>query len=137
MSALKGTGVGAVDADEVGAAPPPAVTVAVRVVPFSEVFALAAMLPVVLVLVNTLLADAVEEADVSAELEVTGASVVVVLGVSAETADVAGSDALAPDAGVSSALLEVDADPAPAPEDEPAVFDTIVAAVAPVEEAWM
>jgi hypothetical protein len=129
VSALNGTGVGTVGAlEEVPLLPPEDAAVVEREVPFKEVFALDETFEDVLVLVSTLLEELAVEAVDSAELELTDVRAVVVLlllEASVETADVelVGSDEFAPPVGVSSALPDEVVAPAPAPEDEPAVFD--------------
>ena len=99
-----------------------------RVVPFKDVFALDDTLEDVAVLVSTFVAEPAIDDEESAELDCTGVKAVVALllvEASVETAevDVAGSDEFAPPEGVSNALPVAGVVPAPAPEDDPAVFD--------------
>jgi hypothetical protein len=98
-----------------------------RDVPLTEVFALDEMLLPVLVLDSTVeLALAVEEGD-SAEFELLFDIPSAVPVLAEASADVEAADEIAlPEDGVNNALPgEADA-PAPAPDDDPAVFDTAV-----------
>ena len=95
--------------------------------PFSDVFALAETLDDAAVFVSTLAAELAVEDDDSAERAEAGVNAVVALllaEASVDTAEVEvlGSDEFAPVAGVSSALPGDGAAPAPAPDDDPAVF---------------
>ena len=108
-------------------------------VPFKDVLALEEMAPVGDAS-GLVVAAALEDGD-SAELADAEVRAVVVLllgEASVDNADVevVGSDGFAPEAGVNSALPDEALAPAPAPEDEPAVFDATADAV-PVVEAWM
>ena len=130
MSALSGTGVGTVAA--LPAPPPPAEDCAeavmdpARVVPVREVLALEEMPVDVDVLVKTLVVEVEVEDAESADVEVTGEIADVALLVfplaRGDIAEV-GSETVAEADGVSRAFpVEVLA-PAPAPDEDPAVFD--------------
>jgi hypothetical protein len=98
-----------------------------REVPLTEVVALEEMLLVVLVFESTVaLVLALEDGD-SAEVEATLEAADVVLTFAEANAEVddAGDETPAVEDGVSSALPGDGVAPAPAPDDEPAVFDAI------------
>jgi hypothetical protein len=120
--------------------PPPEPFVEVeRVVPPSEVLALEEMLDVVLVLERTVCVEVdVEDgasAEVDAELEVVAVVVLTFPGARAEVDD-AEAETPVVEEGVNSALPAEATTPDPAPEDEPAVFDTGADAL-PVAEDWI
>jgi hypothetical protein len=111
----------------------------VRVVPFREVLALEEMLPVI---VRALVLDAELDDVDRVELDATGVTAVVTLlpldaSVDSAEVEMVGSDELTPVAGVSSELPADGAAPAPAPEDEPAVFDALAAVLEPLVVDWM
>jgi hypothetical protein len=114
--------------------------VAEREVPLTDVFALEEMLLDVLAVVNTLVLVVAVDDDDSAEVEFTleaDAVVVLVLpGASAEVEEAAEETPVVAEA-VKSALPGDAVTPVPAPEDEPAVFDTVAVDELLVEEAWM
>ncbi len=95
-----------------------------RVVPLADVFALEEM-PVLELAVVSTVALAVDD-DVSAELLFTLDTAVVVLPVLEANVGVGGCDTPLVADGVNRALPVDAVAPAPAPEDEPAVFDTMV-----------
>ena len=118
--------------------PPVAVPdVVEREVPLRDVFALEEMLLEVLVLVNTLVLVVAVDDDDSAEVEATFAADVLVLPEASAEVDAADEETPAVEEAVKSALPGDAVTPAPAPEDEPAVFDAVAVDELLVEEAWM
>jgi hypothetical protein len=127
------------------AAPPPEepgtalVVVEARVVPANDVVALEEMLRDVLALDKiVVVVVAVEDGD-SADVEATLDAAVVVLTLPETRADVveAGDETPVVDEGLKSALPGEATTPEPAPDDEPAVFDTGVDDTPFVKEDWM
>ena len=109
------------------------------VVPFTDVVALDEIPVVPLELERTVAFELVTEAGESADVWLTFNPVVAVLTLVEDRADVdeAGVDMAALEDGVSRAFPELAAAPDPAPDDEPAVFDAIVAGAEPMEVDWM
>jgi len=132
----------AADAAAVVPPPPPVgLGAAGRVAPFNDVFALEDTPPVAPALARTFVVEAAVDGD-SADVEAAGVRAEAVWlppDGSADKADAeaGGRDALGPEDGVSSALPGDGAAPAPAPEDEPAVFGAAEAEDAPAREDWM
>ena len=110
-----------------------------RVVPVVEVLALDEILPVVLAVESTVVLAPVVEAGDSAALELTLDTAEVVLlfaGASAEVED-AGDESAPEVEGINNELPEEADDAAPAPEDDPAVFDAAGVEVLPDGVDWM
>jgi hypothetical protein len=124
------------------AAPPPEdpgerlVVVEARVVPANEVLALDDMLLDVLAVDNTVVA--VEDGE-SADVDATLDAPVVVLRLPETKADVveAGVETPAVEEAFKSALPDEATTPEPAPDEEPAVFETGVDETPLVKEDWM
>jgi hypothetical protein len=95
------------------------------------------MLLEVLVLVNTLVLVVAVDDDDSAEVEATFAADVLVLPDDSAEVEEAGEETPVVEEAVKSALPGDAVAPAPAPEDEPAVFDAVAVDELLVEEAWM
>ena len=143
--ALSGMGVGKTTLPALAPAPPPppeepgagVVDEPARDVPPTAVLALEEM-PVVVLVSTFALEPAVEPAD-SAELVVTVEAPDAVLRLPAASADVeeAGEETPFVAEGVNKALPAEAAPPAPAPEEEPAVFDDEAEDDALVAEDWM
>jgi hypothetical protein len=139
VKAFSGTGVW-ITVAPVPVDPPAVLDVAEREVPLADVFALEEMLLEVLVLVNTLVlvveVDDDDSADVEFAFEADDVVVPVVPAASAEVEE-AGEERPAVAEAVNSALPGDAVTPAPAPEDEPAVFDVAVEDELLLEEDWM
>ena len=141
VKALSGTGVERAPTLPAFDEPPPELPDAdARVVPASEVLALEEILDVVLVLERTVCVEVeVEEgasADVDAALGMAAVAVLMFPEARAEV-DEAGVETPVVEEGVKRELPAEAAAPDPAPEDEPAVFDTGVVDALPVNEDWM
>jgi len=110
-----------------------------RDVPPKDVVALEETLLAVLALDRTVAVDAAVEEGDSGEVELTLEVAGVVLVLVAVNADVeeASDETPVVEEGVRSALPGVAVTPAPAPEEEPAVFDAVAEDEALVAEDWM
>jgi hypothetical protein len=142
VKALSGTGMESVGLPvlEPPPEPPPEPDEALtagRVVPLREVFALEEMPVEVLVLDKTVLLELVVEAGDSAELDLTVDAFNAVLcfaEASAEVEDAGDDETPVTEVGDSSAVPDDAEPPAPAPEDDPAVFEAMAAGAVLIEE---
>ena len=109
-----------------------------REVPLTEVFALDEMLLLVLMLDSTEeLAPAVEVGDSAEELTLDRGDKIFVLAAASAEVDDAEDEMLPAEEGVNSEFPEEADAPAPAADDEPALFDVATEVELPVNEDWM
>lgn len=104
-----------------------------REVPLTDVVALEETPVLVLVLDNTVALELDVEEGESADVELTLDAFDAVLALPEASADVDDADGMAVEDAVSSAFPELEDAPAPAPEDEPAVFDAMAAGALLIE----